>query len=845
MAILLGAFFSACEHTDIPPDTTGTDTTAEIPVMTTVAGEPSQSETTAFGGTDGDSGTGAPDTAGADTTRDPHGVPVTVTGGGFTTEAPEPVGTTGTPVGTTEPVGTTAGTTVLPEPPAPEPTPVDPTAVGTLLYREDFEGYGTTATSRATVEALGWKILGKVDGAYSDNTASYTIVSDGSNARLKILNYASGLSAKDSYVEILPSYLFSYLAGRSYTYQYDITYTDASNADRYLALVSSFGGDRYYNTFHLRNSGKFNNECHVNGEWKKFADAGDARSALGVTGDSIKDVTVTLRYVVDWSTGCKIYARVKGGDWVLLSQLSASANGASLWSAATGGRALVLKVGGAQNGYIDNVTVWSGTTEAPTATEGKGYLMTNGGCHSMIADGGTEKCVFCGRTQSEIDAAWLLTDIPAYEGGSPSAAVYLSGQGLDPAQPISKEDRMQTVSGTTGEEFLAYLGRLRAAGYTREFERTAESNLFASYVKGSTRVYAYYTPASREARVIAESTEVSRSVADFSYSYTKKTGDTTALYQYALPLRDATHLKSDNYVDRGMLYVVKLADNKVVIIDGGESVQFTDARLDDLMSFLREITGVGKDGTVTIAAWFLTHAHQDHVQGFFALARRYSAYLTLERVFYSIPSWHSDNATVKSVNDSVTKRMLGYIGSYFGDDNVQFLKIHTGQVIRLADVTFEILYTHEDLADPVTAKTRLDSNYNESSAVMKIGFDGKSALITGDIDTKAATLLMRNWSTVTLKVDVLQLAHHVLNDLSSLYTLLEARILLVPQSAYRIAEHSTAKPTFAVAERYADEGMIFFENVETVGLAVDGGKVTVVYRRPMLYESIKFYWPDP
>ena len=113
--------------------------------------------------------------------------------------------------------------------------------------------------------------------------------------------------------------------------------------------------------------------------------------------------------------------------------------------------------------------------------------------------------------------------------------------------------------------------------------------------------------------MIVEQTSVSASVAEFDYTYAKKSGDTTGVYQYALPLVDATHTWGQNYVDRGMLYVVKLADGRVVIFDGGESVQFTNARLDDLMDFLRDITGVGKNGTVTIAAWFLTHAHQDHM----------------------------------------------------------------------------------------------------------------------------------------------------------------------------------------------------------------------------------------
>lgn len=730
-----------------------------------------------------------------------------------------------------------------PEPPKPE---LDPTVAGTLLYYEDFESYGTTGTNDATMSALGWTILGKADGAYADNSASYAIVTHGGSRQLGITNYTDTLTGNDSYVEILDEKVFRYLNTKNYTYQYDIEYTSAANTTRYFTLVSSYAGS-FYNSFHLRNGGGFNNECHSASAWKKYASSGDAKSLLGLSA-SLNGVSISIRYVVDWENGCKIYARVNGdtaSEWVLLSEFDAKQNGASYFSPDMGGSGFVLKVGGAQNGYIDNIMLWSGTVDAPTDTAAEPYLTSDSECHRMIAAEGGELCAFCGRTQEMIENAWLLSGIPAYEGGIPSRDVYLSGQGLDPEQPRGKEDVMQIIAETDAEAFQAYLRKLEHAGYVREFYREADGNLFASYIKGAQRVYTYFTEAFGETRVIAEDTSVSVSVSAFDYTYEKVAGDTTVIYQYALPLRDATHLKSNNYVDRGMLYVVKLADDKVVIFDGGESVQFTDAQVDNLMAFLREITGVGENGHVTIAAWYLTHAHQDHVQGFCFLARKYSAYLTLERVFYNIPSTHSTNSTVQSVNTGITLKLLKYIDTYFADDNVQFLKVHTGQVIQLADVTFEILYTHEDLVDPDTAETELVDNYNEASSVVKITIDGKSVLITGDIDKKAATILMAQWEADTLDVDILQLAHHVLNTLTDLYHLIKAPILFVPQSEDRINEHGTAPGTFASAELYAEEGMIFFQNEKTVGLAVSGGEFVVVYTRDIVYESQAYTWPNP
>ena len=848
---LLSGALAACTSETPPADTTAPQTETTAPFTGTVISSEATTESDPPVSTADPEGTTSEPVEPTVTDSTPTDPPEVTTETPETTGTPS-AGTTGSPETTQKPAETTqkpAETTQKPaettqKPPEttePEPTPASPPASGTLLYREDFEGYEISYQNSAVMDALGWKILSKGDGAYTNNSASYAIVRKGKNTVLEITNYSASLSGNDSYVQILPERILRYLNGQSYTYQYDITYGDSSDDQRYIVLVSSFT-EGFYNSGHLRVSGRIHNECHTGSSWKSYGASPQVESLLGISG-SLKGITVSVRYVVDWDGGCRIYARNvdTNGSWVLLTSYDATASGASLFDPSTGGSAFVLKVGGAQNGSIDNILLWTGTSEPTTSTP---YLSVRDTCHRLVKSGSSTFCVLCGRTESQIENGWLLSEIPAYDGGIPSRDVYLGGQGLDPNQPKSSENRMQAVTGTDDAQFSAYLQKLKNAGYRVEFERTVDGNRFASYVKGSRRVYAYYVPAIGEARIVSESTAVSASVSDFSYSYEVKAGDVTAIYQYALPLRDATHLSSDNYVDRGMLYVIKLADNKVVLVDGGESVQFTNAQVDGLMSFLREITGVGSNGKVTIAAWYLTHAHQDHLQGFCFLAKRYSSYLTLERVFYNIPSVHSPNSTTANVGTSMVYKLLRYIRKYFGS-GVEFLKLHTGQEIRLANVTFEVLYTHEDLVNSDTGETRSADNYNEACSVMKITFDGESILLLGDIDTKAAAILMRYWSESTLKVSVLQVAHHVLNVLTDLYHLIKAPILFVPQSLHRIEGHSSAPKTFAAVKQYADPEMIFFQNEQTVGLAVVDGTFRVIYTRDIIYVSQKYTWPEP
>ena len=104
-------------------------------------------------------------------------------------------------------------------------------------------------------------------------------------------------------------------------------------------------------------------------------------------------------------------------------------------------------------------------------------------------------------------------------------------------------------------------------------------------------------------------------IADFGYTYEKKTGEQTVLYQFALAMNDETHAKPD-FKDNGMLYILKLSDNSVVIIDGANSIQMTNDRRDELMQMLWDITGSQEGDTVRVAGWYITHAHGDHYGGF-------------------------------------------------------------------------------------------------------------------------------------------------------------------------------------------------------------------------------------
>ncbi len=748
-----------------------------------------------------------------------------------TTRAPEtnrPAATTSRPSTTTRPV---------------TPSSPSPLKDGTLWYYEDFESESLGTNTASVIKALGWSYT----SGTSSNTAKFAITDYNGSRQLKITNFENGKAGKDSYATLLPNQL-GYLHTLNYTYQYDVNYADSSDAGRYIVMISEYNGSNFYNSGHIRNGGYGNHECYAS-KWTKYdaaipsqGDTSIANKLLGraVGKDALKGVSISIRYSVNWSEGHNIYIRVNtagypgSGKWTQVGKFDAAQDAAPYLDPNAGGVGIGLKVGGGQNGYIDNIMIWCGNGEAPKTTDP--YVESNLRCHSMIEIEGTERCLLCGKTQAQIDSLWKLSDVPVFDGGACADEVYLSGQGIDPNQPKSSEAKMQIISGTNSTMFVDYTNKLRANGYTLEFSNDAEKNLFRSYVKGTQRVYTYYIAATGETRVICENTSYSQSVNSFGYTYTKKSGDTTEFYQYEMPLRkqnSTVYTTANGYVDRGMLYIVKLADNSVILIDGGEDCQWTAKRLEELWSFLCDITDTPAGGTVRIAAWYLTHGHGDHYQGFGMLLKNYSQSIDLERVMFNLPSTHSSNTTISGQTSGI-KKILRYISTYCSDDDVKFIKLHTGQRIQLADIVIDVLYTHEDLVDPFTAQTEADSNYNETSTIIKLTIDQKSFMVLGDVDTKGAGILMQNWSAATLKVDVLQLAHHVLNDLRSLYAITQAPVILVPQSRERMDDKTVMISYYEAAKAYVKNDMCFEQHWGTVGLSVDNGEVKKTFWRDII-----------
>ena len=294
-------------------------------------------------------------------------------------------------------------------------TGVEPAPEGLIVYYQDFNGIADStdeANSNKILETLGWKRLVKeADGVYNEGDA-YFFVEGG---RLLVQNYYPGDEnkdkvgpngaplGKDGYYKLsaLTDEIMKRVVAGKYTLQYEVEYTTASAGDRYLNFITELSADgQCYNSFHFRNRGNANDQCHFYGSWYTY-DAYDAstdafcaatndtdEATIATKGHSLlwkltkgeknydskvqafSCVPVVIRIQHDPDVGQTVYMKLTTQtEFTLVAAPADTAAGAVYWNAWDDGYSIAFKLGGKQNGYIDNVCIWTGFGEQPAGKE--------------------------------------------------------------------------------------------------------------------------------------------------------------------------------------------------------------------------------------------------------------------------------------------------------------------------------------------------------------------------------------------------------------------------------------------------------------------------------------------
>ena len=427
---------------------------------------------------------------------------------------------------------------------------------------------------------------------------------------------------------------------------------------------------------------------------------------------------------------------------------------------------------------------------------------------------------------------WLLKDIPAYQGDNIlatnlySCGTYLTQYGTKDAANIV----MQGVRETTAEEAAAYAEIMKANGYTEESHIAIENNQFYRFVKDRQRIYVnFYGNESRATVELDESGNPSALLA--SYTYEPKAGEETEYYMFGLKMDPYGYsLKQEKntsgYIDNGACLVVKLADNSVIIIDGGAAQQMEKEDADRLYKFLCGITDTQEGGVIKVAAWYITHFDSDHTCGFSAAVTANPERYDLQRLVCNLPDLtvtsKTDYNAIVSPNGAVRKHY----------PNVQEIRLRTGDVLQLADVTITTFFSHADFADE--AGKYNTTNFNSTSTVAIFTTSaGMKMLVTGDSIAKSESIYCNNFSTESFKCDIMQQPHHNRTDISTLYEYANAQVMLFTQAVGTLTENATDQVRSELAKQWCSEW--YCGGTETVGFRWADGKAELIYQEQDIY----------
>lgn len=344
----------------------------------------------------------------------------------------------------------------------------------------------------------------------------------------------------------------------------------------------------------------------------------------------------------------------------------------------------------------------------------------------------------------------------------------------------------------TEEEYLAYLTTLEGAGYQKYTDNNISGNLFATYYSADYTVNVGYYKPYEECRIIVEPFD-EKTLIGLESDNNRPTVTTSQVTMFGCEFKAS----DGSYKGNGLSLLYRLSDGSFVIVDGGHDTNssYWASNLISAIKSQAKDYATGKE--IRIAAWFISHAHGDHMGMLHKEAAQFAKQFTVERVIANLMS-----------NEEINKSLASAHGGNFGGSEAnttnkvrnaaktlgaELIQCHTGQRFYFGDTVFEILYTVENFAPAITNALNTSSILVRSITTDASG-KSTSIMVMGDVTGPAMAICNKLYGN-DLDCEIVQVAHHGYqtwgndNAMISSYKLMSPEIVLWPMGLHAYENH--------------------------------------------------------
>lgn len=391
-------------------------------------------------------------------------------------------------------------------------------------------------------------------------------------------------------------------------------------------------------------------------------------------------------------------------------------------------------------------------------------MAANAFCAYLRNQKGKENVSFAAADEICFSAHPELNRVPVMENAFPNAC---AGYDLN---------SYQFLYNLLGEaEVTAYGNRLSENGFEQLTEREVANIRFTSYLnrQSNLAVAVQYDKTVRTLRLL---------IGNGRYQFVQDENRYTAVTTPLLAMMGDT---ADSVTGLCGLecMMIRLSDGRFIMIDGGVASKGFADKIYNTM-----VAQSGGQKHVTVAAWFFSHAHNDHVGGFQAICSYYSEYVTIENVFYNFPSSSTARA-MESGTVSEMSKVKENLAKYYPDTKIN--KVHMGDLYRIADATVEVFYTPEEYLKEGRTLSQ-SRNFNETSLIFSVDIGGQRIMFLGDAQEICNNETASRFGSL-LKSDFVQVAHHGgVGGTAEIYAAVNAQVALITTDDSRVEAYMSA-----------------------------------------------------